>query len=130
MIHFSPRMRRLQLHRRTLSSQSHTESSADPSLTSGSMDSYASHPSSTDPSSDDAHKWKDLADSATLSPSEMDSDGATERQHSDPFNKLRPIDTEPKEDVHSEDGEGNGEGIGDTLFESPTSDAEAVTPVK
>lgn len=114
------RMRRLQLHRRSISNASQTETSTNPSLTSGSMDSYASQPSSTDATSDDAHKWKDLAGSAMLSPSEMSDGGATERQDSDPMHKtLRRIDTESKDK----------EGQGEVMFDSPTSDGEVGTPV-
>ena len=107
-----------------MSNASHTETSTDPSRTSGSMDSYASHPSSTDATSDDVDKWKDLAGSATLSPWEMGSDGATERQDSDPFSKLKLIDTEAGKKAEGEDEKG------DVVFDSPTSEGEMETPVR
>lgn len=108
-----------------MSTQSHTETSTNPSLTSGSMDSYASVPSSTDATSDDAQKWKDLAGSASLSPGEMGSDGGTERQDSDPFSKLKSIDTQKKAGGNK-DGDGNEV----QMYDSPSSETEVETPVK
>ena len=110
-------MRRLQLHRRSMSNQSRTETSVEPSLASGSMDSYVTNPSSTAATSDDAQKWKDLAGSAISSPSEIGSDGATERQDSDPFNKLKPKDNQTG--THGDDEV--------VMVDSPTSEEDVET---
>lgn len=126
------RMRRLQL-RRHMSTQSQTETSTVPSLTSGSMDSYVSHQSSTDATSDDAYRWRDLADSETLSPGEMDSDGGTERQDSDPFSRLSSINTEKGGgQTKSGGGKKQDEGSEDEVvtYDSPSSEGEVRTPVR
>ena len=120
------RMRRLQIHRRSIS---RTETnSTEPSLTSGSMDSYATHPTSNATSEhDETQKWKDLTGSAVLSPGEMaaeDSPG-TERQTSDPFDKLKPIDT-----VTGQDGGNEKDEREETVvFDSPISEEAQATPV-
>lgn len=90
------------------------------------MDDYASQISSTDATSDDAHRWKDLAGSAMLSPGEMESDGATERQGSDPLSKLKAIDT----DVKGKEAGSGDKTEEDLVFDSPTTEEDMATPVR
>ena len=134
------RMRRLQLHRRSMSNQSSAGStpnsspmplapsrgaSTDLSMNSGSMDSYASIPggTSTTSNTDTEDKWKGLAAEETLSPNSIDSPqispGGTERQDSDsnPFDKLKPIKTDIKPEQKENETDQDV-----VLFASPTSD--------
>ena len=91
------------------------------------MDSYATVPSSNATSEhDETQKWRDLTGSAVLSPGEMaaeDSPG-TERQTSDPFDKLKPIDTGAEQDGGKEKDE-RGETV---VFDSPISEADQASP--
>lgn len=100
--------------------------STDPSLYSGSMDSYASQPAGTSATSttDMDDKWKDFSISETLSPRSIESGqvspGDTERQDSsqNPFDKLKPISTDVTPTVDEPE---------EVVFASPTS--EEGTPV-
>ncbi|KAK8861269.1 hypothetical protein IAR55_002088 [Kwoniella newhampshirensis] len=134
------KMRRLQLHRRSLSSQGGpgTQSPGDStnvSLASGSMDSYMSHDPATSATSvsdemDDS-KYNDIAGDTVSSPRDISqpSPSDTARQESNPFDNLKPIDTgahrreaDNDESVgENADSSGNGE-EGIVVVDSPVSD--------
>lgn len=123
----------MQLHRRSLSSQSNTGSgdpqhSTDPSMTSGSMDSYASNALSLTSGSE--HKWSGPTESDVTSPGEMDSPSpGTERQETNPFDRFRKVAYEVKNTgghvgkKDKDSGEESQEAGGELqMVDSPTSD--------
>ncbi|WWD16832.1 hypothetical protein CI109_101264 [Kwoniella shandongensis] len=135
------KMRRLQLHRRSLSSQGGPGGPLSPggstnvSMASGSMDSYVSQDPATSATSvsDETEdpKYRDLVGDTVTSPRDMTiaSPADTAREEDNPFDRLKPIDTGVVRDNESEGGdEDDEEGV--VLMDSPVSgDEDQSTPV-
>ncbi|ORY27668.1 kinase-like domain-containing protein [Naematelia encephala] len=108
------KMRRLQLHTKSMSTQAPSSpGSTNLSLTSGSMDSYASNPPGTDLTSNESDEEGDNR-AGCASPESMGSP-STERQMSGPSSKLDPIKTDSQSGMSQ-----NCEPSDVALFESPT----------